>query len=135
MDTTAGPISRKCFLLVICISGLVLLPGCQATQPEQEIIGVWSNDFSYVRYSEDGSFSVASTVAWLDTDPVGWGTYTFDGELLIFYADEEEYCKGKVGRYEIVLSEEGEAYYTTVEDSCIAREENMTKLPWHRYSP
>ncbi|NIS83381.1 MAG: hypothetical protein GTO14_25015 [Anaerolineales bacterium] len=101
----------------------------------QELIGIWSNDVTNLRYGEDGLFSVAYTVPGLESSPVGWGTFAFDGELLTFFSDEEENCRGKTGIYNISFGDEGETIYIKVEDSCLGREENMTLRPWQRYSP
>ncbi len=125
----------RVLLMVVVCAGVLMLSACQQEKPEIKLVGIWSNFYTFLKYSEDDTFSLAYSVAYLETHPHDWGTYTFDGEIITFYGDEEGVCHGVIGIFEVELSKDGEALFTTVEDSCFGRVRNMTDSPWNLQSP
>jgi hypothetical protein len=125
----------RVFQLTVICGSILILSSCQKEQPEEELIGIWSNTYSFFKYGEDGSFSTAYSVEELESAPTDWGTYTFDGDLVTMYPDEMGYCKGKTISFEVAFSAEGEVLYTAVEDSCPGAVNNMIVVPWTRVSP
>jgi hypothetical protein len=67
--------------------------------------------------------------------PIGWGTFTFDGELLTFTNDPDvKECGQMVGTYNAAFTAEGDLELNDIEDPCVkARRELRGTLV--RYSP
>jgi hypothetical protein len=125
----------RLFLLAILCAGILILSSCQQEHSEEQLIGIWSNTYTYFMYGEDGSFSTAYSVEGLESAPTDWGTYTFDGELVTMYPDEMGYCRGQTISFEVSFSAEGEVLYTAIEYSCPGAVDNMIAVPWTRVSP
>jgi hypothetical protein len=113
------PLIRLATLLLL----LSLIAGCSSDDGAADLIPgtwFWESQGAYERLAEDGTWSV-----WLNADLVGdahgWGTYTFDGETLVYYNAEGSYCSGAVASWTVEFSDDGqESTQTFVEDSCTA---------------
>ena len=131
----------KRLLVVVCASVLIL-SACQQAQTEKSLYGIWDHHNVRYKFNEDGSWSMVGIdvgiVANVETNPIDWGTFTFDGKLLTMFTDEgSRDCSGQTGIYEATLSEEGSwnLRFKKVEDPCSVREEGMIKKIFYRYSP
>ena len=132
----------KRLLVVVCASVLIL-SACQQAQTEKSLYGIWDHHNVRYKFNEDGSWSmvgIESSVIFTqdETDPINWGTFTFDGKLLTMFTDEgSRDCSGQTGIYEVTFPEEESwnLLFKKVEDPCSVREKDMIKKYFHRYSP
>jgi hypothetical protein len=83
-------------------------------------------------FNEDDSWGTADQEG---TDPFGWGTFTFDGDLLTLSVDSEScYATGLQplaitklpGTYEAAFTAEGDLELSVVEDRCGRRVGDLT---------
>lgn len=125
----------RILLLAILCAGLLTLAACQPEKHEAELLGIWRIKYTYMMFSEDGSWSVAWVVGDVKSTPFDWGTFTFVGELLTFFTDEVAKCKGMTSTYEVAFLEEGEALFSVVQDPCPNRQNDLNGGPWSRHSP
>ena len=132
----------KRLLVVVCASVLIL-SACQQAQTEKSLYGSWDHRDVRYKFNEDGSWSMVSITALGspsegETNPIDWGTFTFDGKLLTMFTDEgSRDCSGQTGIYEVTFPEEGawNLLFKQVEDPCSVREKDIIKKYFHRYSP
>jgi hypothetical protein len=116
---------------------LVLATSACSSSDSEDIYGVWLTggpEGVHMSFNEDGSWSVVHPDA--DPDhPAGWGTFTFDGELLTFTNDPDvPECGRMVGTYDGEFTAEGGLELNDIEDPCVkARREMRGTLV--RYSP
>jgi hypothetical protein len=133
----------KRLLVVVCASVLIL-SACQGAQTEKSLYGSW--DYRNVRYkfNEDSSwsmvgFELGSAIGTeVETTPIDWGTFTFDGKLLTMFTDEgSRDCSGQTGIYEVTFPEEGSLIllFKKVEDPCSVREKGMINKYFWRSTP
>ena len=90
------------------------------TQPADRIHGTWfwARYSAYEDLAEDGTWGVWFT-ADLAGHPHDWGTYTFDGETLVYTNAEYSWCPGSVATWTVEFSDDGqESRQTFVEDTC-----------------
>ena len=86
--------------------------------PNERVGKLRQDQFAYEEMAEDGTWGVW-TNADLVGDPYDWGTYTFDGETLVYSNAEGSFCDGAVAIWTVEFSDSGqEARLTFVEDSC-----------------
>ena len=110
-------------LLVMLLAVLFVVAGCSSDDGAADQIHgtwLWEKYSAYEEFAEDGTWAV-----FFNSDLVGgphdWGTYTFDGETLVFSNAEDSYCPGAVAIWTYEFSDNGqEATKTFVEDSCTA---------------
>ena len=91
---------------------------------DNQLVGTWETPNGYYRiHRTDGTTGTGYSAAGADTDPFGWGTYTFDGDLYKITSGEGTSCgAGTTGTYEVTFSETGDvATFSPVEDACEAR--------------
>ena len=102
---------------------LLVVAGCSSDDGAADQIHgtwLWEKYSAYSEMAEDGTWGVWSN-AGLVGDPYDWGTYTFNGETLVFSNAEGSYCDGAVAIWTVEFSDNGqEARQTFVEDSCTA---------------
>ena len=109
-----------CLALVL----LVATSACSSSESE-DLYGVWITPGESLRmsFNEDDSWDVARHEGF----PVGWGTFTFDGELLTFSTDPDNVtCPGATGIYDAAFADDGDLELNVVEDECVALRENIT---------
>ena len=126
---------RRGIYLIIGVMLVLAMSACSSSDSE-DIYGVWLTggpEGVLVSFNEDGSFSVVHPEA--GPHPAGWGTFTFDGELLTFTNDPDvPECGKMVGIYDAEFTAEGGLKLNDVEDPCVkARREMRGTLV--RYSP
>ena len=108
-------------LLVMLLAVLFVVAGCSSDDGAADQIHgtwLWEEYSAYTQLAEDGTWAV-----WTNPDLVGdphdWGTYTFDGETLVWTNAEGSYCPDSVATWTVEFSDNGqEARLTFVEDSC-----------------
>jgi len=114
-------------VLVVVSSGLA---ACAASQPAPgiagvDLAGVWKQDKvggRYLQLNEDGTYSAASELVWLEQAPREIGQFRLEGTTLTFITSNESYdCKGQSGSYQIELTEEGQLQLVLQEDGCQLR--------------
>ena len=109
--------------LVMLLAIVFVVAGCSSDDDAaDQIHGTWrvGEQSIYTELAEDGTWGVW-TNADLAGDAYDWGTYTFDGETLVFSNAEGSYCDGAVAIWTVEFSDNGqEARQTFVEDSCTA---------------
>lgn len=94
--------------------------------PATGIYGVWlSSDGSiYMSLNENDSFGISHGEG---TDPIEWGAFAFDGELLTLSTDPDSKSCGKtVGTYQAAFTADGDLQLTDVEDPCTARRVDLS---------
>jgi len=125
---------------------LVLAVSACSSSDSEEIYGVWITggpEGLHMSFSEDGSWSVVQPDADPDL-PSAFGTFTFDGELLIFTSDpDSRNCSANagggeaedaVGIYEAAFTAEGDLVLNDIDVPCVqGRRELRGTLV--RYSP
>jgi hypothetical protein len=125
---------------------LVLVMTACSSSDSEEIYGVWITPGAeglHMSLNEDGTFSVVHPDGDPDR-PAGFGTFTFDGELLTFTNDPaSRHCSPNagtgiaadaVGIYEAAFTDEGDLVLNDVDDPCVqARVQTRGTLV--RYSP
>lgn len=133
----------KRLLVVVCASVLIL-SACQQAQTEKSLYGIWDHRDVRYKFNEDGSWSrvgidMGSVIfTAVETNPLDWGTFTFDGKLLTMFTDEgSRDCSGQTGIYEVTFPVEGawNLLFKKVEDPCSVREKGMIKKYFHRFTP
>jgi hypothetical protein len=127
---------RRGVYLIIGVMLVLATSACSSSDSE-EIYGVWITggpEGVHMSFNEDGSWSVVHPDADPDR-PEGWGTFTFDGELLTFTQDPDvQECGRMVGTYDAEFTAEGGLELNDIEDPCVrARRELRGTLV--RYSP
>ena len=109
--------------LVTVLAVLFLVAGCTSDDDAaDEIHGawLWERYSVYEEFAEDGTWGVWSSASAVGNPwPYDWGTYTFDGETLVYTNAEGSFCDGAVATFTVEFSDNGqEARETFVEDSC-----------------
>jgi len=115
---------------------LVLAMSACSWSDSEDIYGVWISpgDGVHMSLNEDGSYSVVHPDADPDS-PIGWGTFTFDGELLTFTLDPDvKECGRMVGTYDAAFTAEGDLELNDIEDPCVKARRNL-RGTHVRYSP
>jgi hypothetical protein len=125
---------------------LVLAMSACSSSDSEEIYGVWispGDETLHMSLNEDGTWSVVHPDGDPDR-PAGFGTFTFDGELLIFTTDPASrncspnagtgIAADAVGIYEAAFTDEGDLEVTEVDDPCVQARVNM-RGTHVRYSP
>jgi hypothetical protein len=125
---------------------LVLATSACSSSDSEEIYGVWISPGAeglHMSFNEDGTWNVFHPDADPDR-PAGFGTFTFDGELLTFSTDPDSrncspnagtgIAADAVGIYEAAFTAQGDLEVAEVDDPCVqARRGN--RGTWVRYSP
>jgi hypothetical protein len=125
---------------------LVLAMSACSSSDSEEIYGVWITPGAeglHMSFNEDGTWSVVHPDADPDR-PAGFGTFTFDGELLIFSTDPASrncspnagtgIAADAVGIYEAAFTAEGDLVLNDVDDPCVQARVQM-RGTLVRYSP
>jgi hypothetical protein len=144
------------FAVVVVVGAVALASSTSTDSPpattpttqadSEEIYGVWitpGDKGLHFTFNEDGSWSVVHPDADPDR-PAGFGTFTYDGELLIFTTDPNSrncspnagtgIAADAVGIYEAAFTDEGDLVLNDVDDPCVqARVQTRGTLA--RYSP
>jgi hypothetical protein len=121
---------HKSILVVVSVIAVLGLSGCgsSAGDPAEAYHGTWkTNEGWYLEFRDDGTFGFGGSVERIATDPLEWGTYTFDGEVLrLTTADDSTYCTGIEAAYEAVPTEDGTFIaQTAIEDECPSRRSDL----------
>ena len=124
---------------------MLALSACSSSDSE-EIYGVWISpgpEGVHMSLNEDGTWSVVHPDADPDR-PAGFGTFTFDGELLTMSTDPASrncspnagtgIAADAVGIYEVAFTAEGDMELNDVDDPCVQARVN-NRGTWVRYSP
>jgi hypothetical protein len=125
---------------------LVLAMSACSSSDSEEIYGVWispSDEGVHMSLNEDGSWSVIHTEGDPDR-PGAFGTFTFDGELLIFTTDPSSrncspnagtgIAPDAVGIWEAAFTAEGDLEMALVDDPCV-QARRLMRGTHVRYSP
>jgi hypothetical protein len=114
---------------------LVLATSACSSSDSEDLYGVWITPGSSIHMSlnEDGSYDIVHPE---DPDRIrGWGTFTFDGELLTFSTDpDDKNCSRMTGTYEAAFTAEGDLELNDLEDPCVVRRVDL-RGTLVRYSP
>jgi hypothetical protein len=134
--------SKRGFILIVIGHVLMLVfAACQKAQLENSIYGSWrtdsnSSDSHYFLFNEDGTWAVGYYFAGDESSPFDWGTFTLDGNLLVFStAEDAESCPGLIGTYEVAFPNESDVIFTLVEEQCSHRLSDLGSNQYKRYSP
>jgi hypothetical protein len=125
---------------------LVLAMSACSSSDSEEIYGVWitpGDELLHFTFNEDGTWSVVNAEGDPDR-PAGFGTFTFDGELLTFTTDPASrncspnagtgIAADAVGIYEAAFTAEGDLEVAEVDDPCV-QARVQSRGTWVRYSP
>ena len=121
--------------LTLLVVGMALAVGaCGGSEDvgaEDPLVGMWETHHGYyVLRTVDGVHNIGYTPRWAETDPFGWGTYTFDEQdgIFTFTSAAGTHCGAdSTGVYEAVITDDGDTVtFTLVEDPCGVRPANMT---------
>jgi hypothetical protein len=74
-------------------------------------------------FNEDDSWGTADQEG---AGPFGWGTFTFDGDLLTLSTHPESEVCVATGTYEAAFTAEGDLELSVAKDPCDGRAEDMT---------
>ena len=102
------------------------------------LVGLWETyEGYYVLRGDDGSMTLGYTPEGAESDPWGWGTYTFDGHLFTFTSGPGTTCgPGVTGIYEADVSQDGEVVtFTVVSDNCPSERPTRLSGEQTRYIP
>lgn len=98
----------------------------------ERLYGVWitTGEFVYMSFNEDGSYEVAYEVARFGTDPLEFGTFTVDGDVLTFSGDPNSpHCWVSTGTYKATFPSETELDLRLIQDRCAERRSDLTSGP------
>ena len=144
------------FAVVVVVGAVALASSTSTDSPpattpttqadSEEIYGVWitpGDKGLHFTFNEDGTWSVVHPDADPDR-PAGFGTFTYDGELLKLSTDPASrncspnagtgIAADAVGIYEAAFTAEGDLELTEVDDPCVAARVQM-RGTLVRYSP
>jgi hypothetical protein len=119
------------------------LAACAASQPAAgiagvDLTGVWKQDEvggRCLQLNEDGTYSAATELVWLEQAPREIGQFRLEGNLLTFITSNESYdCKGQSGSYQVELTEEDQLQLVLQDDGCQLRA-NGHPGTWSRVEP
>jgi hypothetical protein len=120
-------------------------PEAAATPPLtitlESLAGLWQDAESgvYLRLDADGTFRLASSVAWLEASPLDVGRFRLEGALLTFstfsYSIDSQWCVHQQGSYHVELTQPGELRFELQEDPCQSRASKLPAGRWGRVEP
>ena len=98
---------------------------------DDPLVGLWrTHGGYYILRAADSTLALGYSAGGADSDPFGWGTYTFDESagVFTFTSGVGTECGPNVtGTYEAEISQDGEqATFTLVEDPCTLRHNTMS---------
>lgn len=120
----------KNLLFVLFVLGAFLLSGCSTTpQPgpvteARHLVGTWERFENYHQFNDDGTYRYAGYLEALIDRPFAIGEYWFeDGKYMQSELEVRGVpsCGPEVGIYEVELLENGNLFFTLVEDECASR--------------
>ena len=96
--------------------------------PLNDLIGIWTQDTtpedyttSVIKFSKDGTYTIAYDVEKITTRPVDKGQIKLEGKDIIFIPSESPMCRTNPGRYAINKIEKEKFELTVQEDPCERR--------------
>jgi len=91
----------------------------------EDVVGTWvRSGVLYLRFDSDGTFRQAHAPDQLESQPYAISSYQFEGTEMVtteISVSGVPSCGKKIGRYEILLLENGEIQIVTVKDQCPPR--------------
>ena len=125
---------KKSVVFILIVFLVILLSACQSgpTIAEEDLYGTWGleGDNVFVRFMPDGTYAIATFISLLDENPADVGTYTVDGNTLVFSGDGGSLCDaGNTGTFPIALSDEGALLTTDGEN----KGEDTCEERWHAF--
>ena len=110
---------------------LILLATCQPAPSvaADDLIGAWRMEGAgyVIEFKKGGTYNVGASE---------FGQFQLEGTLLtLAIADEASFCPGKIGTYEIEVTEEGKLNWILIEDQCGARGGVADNSLWSPISP
>ena len=128
--------SRLRFSVLVILLLALVSESCGGSDSGSSLEGQWVTPYggSYMSYGDDGVWRLALSP---DSETVAYGTYTFDGQRLV-YTDTQQGANcvvGSTGEYDVEFTGTGDFVLTLVEDQCSERAKEARGQPFVRYSP
>jgi hypothetical protein len=107
----------------------------------ERLVGLWQDAENgvYLQLDADGTFRMASSVAWLEASPLDIGQFRLEGPLLTFstfsYNTDSRWCVHQQGSYLVELAQPGELRFELQEDPCQGRASAFPAGRWDRVEP
>lgn len=93
-----------------------------------DLVGIWTQDTtpedftkSVIKFSKDGTYTIAYDVEKIETKPVDKGELKFEGKDIVLIPSESPMCTNYSGKYAIKKIEKDKLELTAQEDPCERR--------------
>ena len=125
--------------LPLLVALVVCLTGCGAAVDEAAAIhGTWTARYGvwdvYESFRPDGTWEVREN----DEEPHDWGTYTLEDGVLTMTSDDDGWCEGGVGVYEVTFTDGGTRLTrsSVVPDECSEKGTARWQIAtWTKHTP